>query len=92
MDREGIPDWMATGKDSLPVQTASEPAEQATVKQCLTVPPDISGWVRSQLESSQPAGDFDRAVGQVRQLGTPKPKRTRRGKKGAGEEELGYGR
>lgn len=81
MDCEGIPDWMATCKDSLQVQTARKRAEQTTVKQCLTVQPGIPQRVHRQLESGQPVGDFDRAVEKDRQLGAPRPKRVRKEEK-----------
>ncbi|TCK75872.1 hypothetical protein [Acidipila rosea] len=69
----------ATGKDSLPVQTASEPTHPATVKECLTVQSEISRQQRRQLETSQPVSDFDRTVEQIKQLGAPKPKSVRKG-------------
>ena len=71
----------ATGKDSLPVQPASEPAHPATVKECLTVQSEISRQQRRQLEATQPVGDFDRTVEQIKKLGAPKPKRVRKGER-----------
>ncbi len=81
----------ATGKDSLPVQMASEPAHPATVKECLTVQSEISRQQRRQLEASQPVSDFDRTVEHIKQLGAPKPERIRKGKNPADGKELGDG-
>jgi hypothetical protein len=69
----------ATGKDSLPVQTASEPTHPATVKECLTVQSEISRQQRRQIEASQPVSDFDRTVEQIKKLGAPISKRVRKG-------------
>ena len=81
----------ATGKECLPVQTASEPAHPATVKECLTVQSETSRQQSRQLEASQPVSDFDRTVEQIRKLGAPKPKRVRKGKNPADGKELGDG-
>jgi hypothetical protein len=81
MDCGAILDRTATGKDSLPVQAASEPAHPATVKECLTVQSEISRQQHRQLEASQPVSDFDQTVEQIKRLGASKPKRVRKGEK-----------
>ena len=70
----------ATGKDSLPVQISHAHAQFAQYEE-----------QRRQLETSQPASDFDRTVEQIKKLEAPRPTRVRKGKNPADGKELGDG-
>lgn len=75
MDCEGIPDRAATGKDSLPVQTASEPTEQATGHaQAKASPQKGEGMTSGREQEMQTqrisAASFDAAIdGKWKELG-----------------------